>query len=66
VDAERPDAGDEILDVLRGMAAVVDPVPAGVRGRIHAAFVLSSLESDLSGAVGGPARPLPPPPRNPV
>jgi hypothetical protein len=57
VEAQRPESGDELLDALRAAAVEVDPVPSEVRRRIHAAFVLSSLEARLSGAVGGLGRP---------
>ena len=53
MEAQRPESGDELLDALRSTAAETDPVPIDVRRRIHAAFVLSTLESRLGSAVGG-------------
>jgi hypothetical protein len=61
VDPSRPDPGDELLDALRAGARRADPMPDAVRRRAHAAFVLSVLESGLSGAVGGLGRPPLPP-----
>ena len=62
MDGERPDGGDALLDALRGAAAEVDPVPADVRARVHAAFVLSVLEPGVSGPVGGGGQSAPPHP----
>jgi hypothetical protein len=61
VEVQPPESGDALIDALRGAARDGDPMPDPVRRRIHSMFVLSALESGLSGAVGGLGRPLPPP-----
>jgi hypothetical protein len=60
VESRRPQSEAELLDSLRVTAAQVDPLPAVVRNRVRAAFVLAALERGLIGP--GARRDTPPPP----
>jgi hypothetical protein len=60
VGPRRPQPETELLDSLRVTAAQIDPLPAVVRNRIRAAFVLAALERGLIGP--GARRDTPPPP----
>jgi hypothetical protein len=61
VESRRSQSEAELLDSLRMTAAQVDPLPATVRNRVRAAFVLSALERGLIGP--GARRDTPPSPR---
>jgi hypothetical protein len=60
VESRRSQSEAELLDSLRVTAAQVDPLPATVRNRVRAAFVLAALERGLIGP--GAWRDSPPPP----
>jgi hypothetical protein len=60
VESRRSQSEAELLDSLRATAAQIDPLPATVRNRVRAAFVLAALERGL---IGPGARGDPPPPR---
>ena len=60
VESRRSQSEAELLDSLRVTAAQVDPLPATVRNRVRAAFVLAALERGLIGP--GARRDTPPPP----
>jgi hypothetical protein len=59
VEPRRSQSEAELLDSLRATAAEIDPLPATVRNRVRAAFVLAALERGL---IGPGARRDPPPP----
>jgi hypothetical protein len=62
VGSRRSQSEAELLESLRATAAQVDPLPATVRDRVRAAFVLAALERGLIGP--GARRDRPPPPPN--
>jgi hypothetical protein len=59
VESRRSQSEAELLDSLRATASQIDPLPATVRNRVRAAFVLAALERGL---IGPGARRDPPPP----
>jgi hypothetical protein len=59
VESPRSQSEAELLESLRATAVQVDPLPATVRNRVRAAFVLAALERGL---IGPGARRDPPPP----
>jgi hypothetical protein len=61
VESRRSQSEAELLDSLRVTAGQVDALPATVRNRVRAAFVLAALERGLIGP--GARRETPPPPR---
>jgi hypothetical protein len=60
VESRRSQSEAELLDSLRVTAAQFDPLPATVRNRVRAAFVLAALERGLIGP--GARRDTTPPP----
>jgi hypothetical protein len=60
VGSRRSQSEAELLESLRATAAQIDPLPATVRDRVRAAFVLAALERGLIGPGArrdGPPRP---------
>jgi hypothetical protein len=60
VGSRRSQSEAELLESLRATAAQIDSLPATVRDRVRAAFVLAALERGLIGP--GARRDGPPPP----
>jgi hypothetical protein len=60
VETRRSQSEADLLESLQETAAQFDPLPATVRNRVRAAFVLAALERGLIGP--GARRDTPPPP----